>query len=142
MVRVVAVVVLVVATAGCNAHQAATRGSSASSGSDSFVNASAAPRPVAVRWERPESTQEDLKGDIARCEYEVAATVPPARYHPFAANIWVVLQDQINISETEARARSLMEMCIVARGWQKVTVYADGTTDRPAPVEFAPRKLQ
>lgn len=98
--------------------------------------------PVAVQWERPNSTRDELQADIARCDYEVTTAVPPAKYHPFATNVWVVLQDQININETAARARGLMEKCLTSKGWAKVIVFSDGTTDRPTPVEFTPRKLK
>ncbi|MFL7902534.1 hypothetical protein [Azospirillum argentinense] len=97
---------------------------------------------VALRWERPNSSQTDFQADVARCDYEVSAVVPPAQYHPFATNVWVLLQDQINISDAESRMRALMEKCLLAHDWQKVALFANARTSHPQALEFKPRQLQ
>ncbi len=99
-------------------------------------------QPISVSWEKSQASRADYDTDWAQCDYEVSSTVPPASYHPFATNMFVVLQDQINISNTDYRVRSLMEKCLMAKGWHQVIIYADGTTNEPEPSGFTPQPLR
>ncbi|CAO3439747.1 OmpA family protein [Azospirillum argentinense] len=81
-------------------------------------------------WAKQGAAPQDLKADIAKCDYEVSLAVPPAQYHPFSSNPFVILQDNINISDTENRLRTLMQKCMFARGWSATPLLIIGDADR------------